>query len=199
MPELAELHRIAQSRIATRTVLQMRQVWPLLDREALDATTTRWLTAALPIITTNRTASAETAARYLAAAKAESLGAGATLEPELASTINPRAVATSLTVTGPVALKRAARNLVPFATALDRAEGTSAASAMRHALNGGRATILRTVASDPDAVGWRRVTSGRACEFCSMLAGRGAVYREATATFDAHDGCSCSAEPVWTP
>lgn len=195
MADLAELHRIAQSRIAARTLVAMRSVWPLLDREALDATTPRWLTAALPIIAAQRAASADVAAAYLTRSKIEALGGDATLDPELAAEIDPRRVATSLTVTGPVALKRSARNLVPHATALDRALGTSSAAAMRHALNGGRATVLRTVASDPHATGWRRTASGNSCDFCSVLAGR--VYREATAQFDAHDGCACSAEPVW--
>jgi hypothetical protein len=41
------------------------------------------------------------------------------------------------------------------------------------------------------------VTSGNACDFCSMLADRGAVYGEASAEFEAHDHCSCSAQPVY--
>jgi hypothetical protein len=36
-----------------------------------------------------------------------------------------------------------------------------------------------------------------ACDFCEMLADRGAVYGEASADFEAHDHCSCSAEPVF--
>ena len=46
-------------------------------------------------------------------------------------------------------------------------------------------------------LGYRRVTSGNACAFCSMLASRGAVYSQRGASFEAHDGCSCSPEPVW--
>lgn len=47
-------------------------------------------------------------------------------------------------------------------------------------------------------VGWRRVSSGSGCGFCAMLESRGAVYkRERSAGFSAHDGCSCTAEPVW--
>lgn len=47
-------------------------------------------------------------------------------------------------------------------------------------------------------VGWRRVSSGSGCSFCAMLESRGAVYRrERSARFQAHDGCSCTAEPVW--
>lgn len=195
MADLAELHRLAQNRIAARTLLAMRAIWPLLDRQALDATAPRWLAAALPIVSRQRATSAALAASFLTASKAQALGADATLDIELADVIDARAVATSLTVTGPVALKRSARNLVPFATALDRALATSSAAAMRHALNGGRATITRTVAADRHAIGWRRLASANSCDFCETL--RGNLYREATATFDAHDGCACSAEPVW--
>lgn len=197
MPDLTENHRLAQARLGALTIVAMRAIWPLLDREHLDDTTSAWLAAALPIIARHRRTSAQLAGAYLTAHKAEALGAGATIDLDLASDIHTPAVATSLIVTGPVALKRSARNLVPFATALDRALATSSASAMRHALNGGRATIARTIGADPDAAGWQRVTSGHACKFCQTIADRGAVFREAIAHFDAHDGCSCSAEPVW--
>jgi hypothetical protein len=67
----------------------------------------------------------------------------------------------------------------------------------RLTLNGGRDTLIQSVRADPKARGYQRVTSGNACDFCSMLADRGAVYGEASADFEAHDHCSCSAEPVF--
>lgn len=48
---------------------------------------------------------------------------------------------------------------------------------------------------------WRRVAQANACAFCAMLASRGPVYTETTATIRAHDGlryhpgCNCTAEP----
>jgi hypothetical protein len=57
--------------------------------------------------------------------------------------------------------------------------------------------IRESVAADDYAQGWRRVTSGAACGFCRMLAGRGEVYTEATADFASHDHCGCGAEPVY--
>lgn len=59
-----------------------------------------------------------------------------------------------------------------------------------------RDTITTNTRNDPAAVGWRRVTNN-CCGFCSMLARRGAVYREATARFASHPHCDCSAEPVF--
>lgn len=197
MPSLAQQHRIAQAAVGARTVLALRAIWPALDRSNLDATAPDWLALALPIVAHQRAISAEVAAGYLIRHKVSALGAGATLDIQLAATIDPPAVVTSLMVTGPIALKRAAANGVDLAVALERANGTSSAAALRHALNGGRTTIADTTIADPDAAGWRRVASGNGCAFCQMLADRGGVYRDESAHFAAHDGCSCSAEPVW--
>jgi hypothetical protein len=59
-----------------------------------------------------------------------------------------------------------------------------------------RDTITVNRRTDPDAVGWRRVTRG-GCGFCRMLAGRGAVYKDSTARFAAHRNCHCIAQPVF--
>lgn len=57
-----------------------------------------------------------------------------------------------------------------------------------------RLTIMRSSVADPSARGWARVGAGD-CDFCEMLIGRGAVYTEDTADFQAHDHCGCTAEP----
>lgn len=59
-----------------------------------------------------------------------------------------------------------------------------------------RDTITTNSRNDPASVGWRRVT-GKCCGFCSMLASRGAVYRQSSARFAAHPHCDCGAEPVF--
>lgn len=66
----------------------------------------------------------------------------------------------------------------------------------RRIANFARRTVMDSSTSDPSARGWRRVGSGE-CDFCSMLLGRGAVYSEATADFQAHDRCRCYAEPAF--
>lgn len=60
-----------------------------------------------------------------------------------------------------------------------------------------RYTIAGSSVSDPQAAGWARAGDGSTCDFCSMLLGRGAVYTEATAGFQSHDNCGCSAAPEW--
>jgi hypothetical protein len=107
-------------------------------------------------------------------------------------------VTTSLLVTGPWSVNRALARGVPFERAMDVAQARTSASAMRHALDGGRDTIVGTVAADRQALGWARVASGNACAFCAMTASRGPDYSsEASASFEAHDGCQCGAEPVY--
>lgn len=68
----------------------------------------------------------------------------------------------------------------------------------RRITNFGRLTITGSSVADPSAVGWKRVGDGHSCQFCSMLLSRGAVYREATADFQAHDHCGCTAAPEFT-
>lgn len=60
-----------------------------------------------------------------------------------------------------------------------------------------RTTILENTKRDPQAVGWRRHSSGDTCPFCMMLAGRGAVYRESSARFASHPRCDCTASPAF--
>lgn len=67
----------------------------------------------------------------------------------------------------------------------------------RMVLKGGRETITQTAINDPVATGWERIITPGACGFCSMLAGRGGVYTEASVGFRAHDHCHCVARPVF--
>lgn len=192
---LTEAHRRAQIRIGAQTILQMRAVWPLLDPADLDASFTRWLAAARPVIAAQRSSSARLAANYLTAFK--TLEHGASAPTVLAETLTPDALHTSLLVTGPVKIKQAVGSGYTLDGALSLAQATSSAAAMRHALNGGRDTIIETVQADRQALGWARAASGNACAFCAMLASRGPVYDPASADFPAHDHCSCSVEPVY--
>lgn len=193
---LTETHRLAQVRLGKLTVLQVRSLWPLLDPTALDATFPSWLRTVTPIVQAQRSASAQLAGRYLTAFRTLEVDAEP-FAPVLADPAPARALTTSMLVTGPVSIKSAVKSGVPFALAVDTADVRAARAAMRHALAGGRETILHSVRSDTRARGWQRVTSAKPCEFCAMLAGRGTVYTEESADFAAHDGCSCAAEPAY--
>lgn len=46
-----------------------------------------------------------------------------------------------------------------------------------------------------EGVRWARYASASACDFCLMLASRGAVYHSEDAALAAHDHCKCTAVP----
>lgn len=197
---LTEAHRLAQARLGAQVVAQLAAVFPLLDPEDIDATVERWLTAATSVIRSGRTTSARLAATYLTTFRALELGIDAgPFVPTLAETVESARVETSLIVTGPAAILAGSARLRPLRTVVDIARSQSSAAGMRHVLNGGRDTVLQSTDGDRKALGWARATSGRACSFCALLASRGAVYKADTVDFQAHDHCSCSAEPVYRP
>jgi len=89
-----------------------------------------------------------------------------------------------------------------FTDAPDQMLTFLAGAVTKYVLEPGRATIVQSTAADPAAVGWHRearpsesYTSG--CRFCQMLVSRGAVYKESTVRFAAHDDCNCVALPSW--
>ncbi|MFH8804059.1 hypothetical protein ACH4F6_31475 [Streptomyces sp. NPDC017936] len=61
----------------------------------------------------------------------------------------------------------------------------------------GRGTVQEAVRQDRQATAWARSAARGACAFCKLLAARGAVYKQATADFRAHDGCHCGVIPVF--
>lgn len=63
--------------------------------------------------------------------------------------------------------------------------------------NAARDTIQGSAVADPRADGWQRLASPGSCEFCRMIAQRGAVFTEATVKFGAHDNCLCQAAPAF--
>jgi hypothetical protein len=196
---LTEAHRLGQQRIAARVVRQMFAAWPLLDPTDLDATLADWLRVTVPLIQTQRRASALLSSNYLAAYRAAELGLEvAQLAPVLAGPAPLEQLVTSLTVTAPARIKAATGQGVRLTRAAETARTSSARAATRHALDGGRATVTDAVAADRKALGWARATSASPCSFCALIAGRGPVYKSSrTARFQPHDGCSCMPEPVF--
>ena len=70
--------------------------------------------------------------------------------------------------------------------------GALASRAQREVLSAGREKVQRS------APLWRRVTDGKPCGFCAMVASRGPVYGSAKSAGDGnryHDHCGCTVEP----
>lgn len=82
------------------------------------------------------------------------------------------------------------------ATDLTALQALIGGGVQRRIANFSRDTVTVSSVADPKASGWQRTGSGE-CDWCNVLIGRGAVYREATADFAAHDHCKCSAVPAW--
>ena len=195
---LTEAHRLAQARLGAATVRDLGTVWPLLDPADLDGTFDRWLRAVSPVVGRQRAASTTLAANYLAQLRAAELAGDIKPFPAIrARPVPTDQLAASMLVTGPASIRSSLARGVPFERAVDTAQANTSRAGMRHALGGGRETVLETVKADKRAGGWARATSGDPCAFCAMLASRGPVYSEDTVDFQSHDGCSCQAEPVY--
>lgn len=195
--DLTEAHRLAQLRLGALTIRQLQALFRLLDPDDLDGSFEDWLTTIVTVIQAQRATSARLAAAFLVEHRQLALPDAERLTPVLAAAADPKAIAVSMLVTGPISIRSNLARRVDIGKALDIAKARTAAAGMRHALNGGRDTITSTIAADKRTLGYQRVTSAKACDFCSMLASRGAVYGAESATFEAHDGCSCAAEPVY--
>lgn len=194
---LTAAHRQAQVQLATDVAKVVRAAWPLLDLTDLDASQRRWLAAVVPILMDGRLRSANLSAAYLRAFARAEIGADSPVVLARVAEADRAAAEMSLTVTGPVAVKALTGNgFAPGAAAASALGGVLGAS-VRHVLNGSRDTARLTVAADPQAAGWSRAISARACDFCRILAGRGAVYAADSADFAAHDHCGCNAEPAY--
>ena len=193
--ELTDQHRRDQLGLAAEVTVAMLQLAALLDLDRLAATTTRWLTAATATVAAHHRRSVDLATDYVDQFRIAEIGT----PPEVAVTdwMPTDAVVTSLTVTGPVMAARLLATGSPTSAVRRQVVAGSAAAAARHALNGGRRALLESARSDPAARGWIRVTDGDPCAFCAMLAGRGPVYGDTTATFSAHDRCGCTAELIY--
>jgi hypothetical protein len=87
--------------------------------------------------------------------------------------------------------------LEPLDVRLDRAEKKAEAVTQKLVADTGRETVLGAVRNDRQATAWARTASLGACAFCRILAIRGAVFKQDTVGFRAHDGCHCMTIPVF--
>lgn len=87
--------------------------------------------------------------------------------------------------------------LEPLEVRLEQAEKKAELVAQKLVADAGRDTVRDAVMADRQAVAWARTAAIGACAFCRMLSIRGAVFKQDTAGFRAHDGCHCMALPVF--
>ncbi|MGW2010853.1 VG15 protein [Streptomyces nigrescens] len=85
----------------------------------------------------------------------------------------------------------------PIESRLEAAGKKAEAVAQKLVTDQGRGTVQGAVAKDHQATAWARSAALGACAFCRLLAARGAVFKQDTVEFRAHDGCHCMALPVF--
>jgi hypothetical protein len=206
--QLTEAHRLAQSRLAVQTTAEMTQFWQLLQPENLDATKDAWVRAISTPLVNLRERSASLAEVYQRAFQLGEIGTLDQYPAEIRVDANHRALTISMEVTGPIAAKTAMKTSSTLDQAMAKAFERAVGSATRYVLNGGREYVAQSILRNPRSQGYTRVTSGRPCYFCAMLASRGAVYKGDS--FDAsdgrfagggdvkvHDHCSCQIMSVY--
>ncbi|MFF4791831.1 hypothetical protein ACFY2M_19180 [Streptomyces sp. NPDC001276] len=85
----------------------------------------------------------------------------------------------------------------PLDVRLEQAEKKAEQVAQKLVTDTGRGTVQEAVRQDRQAVAWARSAALGACSFCKMLSTRGAVFKQDTVDFRAHDGCHCGVIPVF--
>lgn len=193
---LTERHRVVQLGIRAQALRDFSRLWPLWtptdSRSFADL-----VTATTTLVRVYQPISAAAAASYFTAFRASESVDG-TAVPTLAAAPADAMLAASLYATGETATRKAIDGGRAPDEAMQAAFVRTSGAISRHILDGGRDTIISSVAADPEALGWARVTDGAPCYFCLTLASRGPVYKtEESADFQAHDHCGCAAEPFY--
>lgn len=194
---LTDDYRRRQAQLAAVMVAKLGQAWPILAGD-LDGKRNEWLRTVAALVAQGHTASATLAAAYLPALRALERvpGKGPTVP---IGTVDLGRLIAGQALLGPIRVKtRIAAGMDP-AESLRIGRDQTIAAAQGHVLAGGRELVAATVRQDTRALGWVRVCSAGACAFCQMLASRGPTYKtERGASFEAHGGCNCSAEPLYS-
>lgn len=206
--QLTDAHRVAQARLAVETTARMSQFWRMLDPENIDATRSAWVQALLAPLEELRGRSVSLAEVYQRAFQLGEIGTLADYPETIQVDANRRALTVSMEVTGPAAVKTAMGTSGSLDQAMAKAFDRAVGAASRYVLNGGREYIAQSILRNPRSQGYTRVTSGRPCAFCAMLASRGAVYKgQSFDSSDArfvgagqvkvHDHCTCQLMSVY--
>jgi len=195
MDPVTRAYREQNLALRAATIQDLQRLWPALRYDQLAETFPTWFTAVSSTIKDGRIQAADLAAQYLRDHRAQ---VGIRGEPviDLVTEIAAGQMQASMLVTSLVAVKQSTAAGKAPQQAMTDAFVMSSGAATRLILDAGRDTVRMSSIADPRIAGWKRVGVGR-CEFCRMLLGRGAVYSEATAYFQSHDHCTCSAEPEY--
>lgn len=222
---LTAAHRAAQAReaakVAAIVAAYFRYKVDLSDPDAVQ----RWLALVIPRILAGRERSSALAVQFgNTLRRLELPGVKDDFRFAKAAQMSTEQLTTSLMVTGPTALRKKIAEIERLdqspsvkramtTDAMRTAEKGVAGSTVRHIQNAGRQVIRDGAITDPQALGYIRVTTGlNPCWFCAMLASRGLVYTEDSfdqsdprfesnergGTAKVHDSCGCGFKPAYT-
>jgi hypothetical protein len=165
-------------------------LWRLFSPEE-QASWPRMVALAAVAVQARHRMSAGLAAAYYGGFTLAEVGVAET--PLLAQPLPEERIVASLTATGLVGTIRALSVGQSPQAALQNGFVRFQGSFSRLALTGGRETLLATTKASPRANGYTRIVGGGACAFCADLAGEAS----APDAFQAHDNCTCTAEPTF--
>lgn len=193
---LTERHRRLQLMLSAAALRDLFRLWATVDPLNL-STIVPFTQAGSVVVRAGRKASAAASSRYYVDFRRLDgvKGMAVVTLPELPPA---EVVEGALRGAGLAGVKRArARGATPE-QAHQNGFVKMAGSAAQLVASGGRETLLGAIKGDPAAQGWQRVTDGRACAFCRMIASRGLQSKdEANVSFEAHGHCGCTAEPFF--
>lgn len=194
---LTERHRLLQVRLSASVVRDLFQLWSTVEPTNLAGTIEPFTKAGAVMVRAGRRASGAAAVRYYTDFRRLEGVKGAVVVT-LAEPPADEIVAGNLRGAGLAGVMRARQRGASVGQAHRNGFVKLAGSATGLVLGGGRDTLMGAIQGDPAAHGWQRVTGGRTCAFCAMIASQGIIAAdEAGAAFEAHDHCGCSAEPAF--
>lgn len=198
MPTVQDEQRAVTNRLLARILA----VFPMFNPDTIDTSWASMLTLIEAMVAQEHRVTASLAiSEYMTQRRNALIVDSFTPAP---APLNVQALRTSLTVTGPVAMKNAIKRGVDPVRASKLALVQVQGSAMRYALAGSRDTTLTAVATDPQVKGWARISRANGCPFCLMLSTRGGAYKSKETALSSksgsryHDHCHCVVEPIFT-
>lgn len=195
---LTQAHDLAQANTLAKALQASTAAFGLLNPADLDGTFPAYALLAEHLLARFREDSARVAAGYYETLRqVEGVRSPAPVVP-LPAPLPTEQAATSLLVTGPVAIKAKLAKGALLDDAVSAALQMTLGAIGRHVQNGGRDYLRSAIMRDPEARGYARRSAGSPCSFCAMLIGRGPVYKsQATADFRSHDHCHCAVAPFF--
>jgi hypothetical protein len=188
---LTAQYQAGQVALKAQMVRDSARIWAAW-RGTSKAEWNRMVALAVPVIRARHSTSAGVSARYFETLSA--IETGRRQHGELPPPLDEGVIADSLAATALVSVYHGRQRGMTLAAAKQVGFVRLAGAASRLALAGGRDAVLASVQTSNRAVGYERMTSGQACEFCAGLEGD----HSQDEAFPAHDHCACVAQPVFS-